>query len=207
MATFALIPAAGHSQRMGRPKLALPLGEQTVLERVLATIRLAGVERTLLVLAPHVAFLEAVAGATDPARQIEILLLPAATSDMRTTVQHGLDWIESHWRPAGADRWLLVPADHPVLDPAVIRALGHALDQSPVSSIAVPTHQGKRGHPTLIAWKHVANLRSFPYDQGLNTYLRQFPAETIELPWPDDSVLRDLDTPEDYAKLVMKRGD
>ena len=38
---FALIPAAGKSTRMGRPKLALPLGEKTVLEHVIAALRQA----------------------------------------------------------------------------------------------------------------------------------------------------------------------
>jgi molybdenum cofactor cytidylyltransferase len=197
MTTFALIPAAGHSRRMGRPKLALPLGEKTVLEHVIGAVRDGGVERVLLVLAPHVAFLDRIgrdAGA-------EVLLLTAATPDMRTTVQRGLDWIDEHWHPAPADQWLLVPADHPVLDPRVIRALSQALDQA-AASIAVPSFGGKRGHPTLISWTHVAALRSVPYDQGLNAYLRRFTKETVEVSWQDDSVILDVDTPDDYDKMM-----
>ena len=57
----ALIPAAGHSRRMGRPKLALPLGDRTVLEHVLTALRDGGVERILVVLGPHVADLGPIA--------------------------------------------------------------------------------------------------------------------------------------------------
>ena len=61
--TFAIIPAAGHSTRMGRPKLSLPLGERTVLEHVIAALRQGGVDHVLVVVAPHVAELVPLANA------------------------------------------------------------------------------------------------------------------------------------------------
>ena len=50
--TFGLIPAAGKSRRMGRPKLTLPLAARTVLEAVLDTVRQGGVETVLVVVGP-----------------------------------------------------------------------------------------------------------------------------------------------------------
>ena len=41
---YAVVPACGHSTRMGRPKLALPLGGLTVIERIVSTLRDGGVE-------------------------------------------------------------------------------------------------------------------------------------------------------------------
>ena len=38
----AVVPAAGHSQRMGRPKLILPIGGQTVIARVVSALRDGG---------------------------------------------------------------------------------------------------------------------------------------------------------------------
>src|SRR5438128_2713615 len=149
--TFAVIPAAGHSRRMGRPKLSLPLGARTILERVIDAIRAAKIEHTIVVLAPHVAELEALAQSAGA----ETLLLPEATPDMRTTVLEGLSWLEAQCHPAQDADWLLVPADHPTLDAAIIRALLNARIDDPARSIFVPTYQGKRGHPTLIRWKHV----------------------------------------------------
>src|SRR5262245_40399906 len=50
----ALLPAAGHSTRMGRPKLSLPLGQRTVIEHVINTLKNARIEQILVVVGPHV---------------------------------------------------------------------------------------------------------------------------------------------------------
>jgi molybdenum cofactor cytidylyltransferase len=68
--------------------------------------------------------------------------------------------------------------------------------------IVVPTWQGKRGHPTLIGWGHVAGIRARPAGEGLNLYLRSQPV--VEVAVADSGVLADMDTPEDYARLVRE---
>src|SRR5262245_60313199 len=127
---IALIPAAGKSLRMGRPKLLLPVGERTVLERVVSAFAQAGVERVLVVTPPHLPELFSVARCGGA----EAIELPHETADMRATVQIGLDWIETHWSPLGDDAWFLAPADHPVLEPAVIRELIAAREVHPERS-------------------------------------------------------------------------
>jgi molybdenum cofactor cytidylyltransferase len=200
--TFALIPAAGKSTRMGQPKLALPLGDRTVLERVVAALRQAGIEHVLVVVGPHVPELVPLAKRAGA----HAFLLADETGDMRATVEQGLRWLEEHERPAAGDRWLLVPADHPTLDPAVVRQLLEAAAGDPAYSIIVPTFAGKRGHPTLFDWSHVPGIRALPAGQGLNAYLRQHTGETYELPVNAPDVLADLDTPEDYERLRRKQA-
>lgn len=195
MRLFALLPAAGLSRRMGTPKLALSLHGRTILERVIDAVRQGGVEQVLVVLAPHVAFLGEIAAAAGA----EVLLLDEATPDMRATLERGLARLETLACPAPEDAFLLVPADHPTLDPAVVRLLARAL--VPPYSIAIPTWEGKRGHPALIGWRHVAGIRVWPPDQGVNSYLRSRADETILVPWTDEEVLFDLDTPEDWKRL------
>jgi molybdenum cofactor cytidylyltransferase len=192
---FALIPAAGKSVRMGRPKLALPLGDRTVLERVVATLHSAGIRNILVVLGPHVAEL------ADKARAAgaEVLVLAAETPDMRATVEQGLQWLDTNRQPRPDDYFLLLPADHPTLDAAVIRWLLQAQTQHPKATLFVPTFSGKRGHPTLIGWNHVTGIRQLPSEQGLNAYLRSQPVQEVLVNSPE--VLRDLDTPEDYERL------
>jgi molybdenum cofactor cytidylyltransferase len=187
---------------MGRPKLALPLGDRTVLERVVAAFRGAGVEQILVVLAPHTQALADLARAAGA----ETMLLPEETPDMRATVEHGLDWIARHWQPADHDGWLLAPADHPLLDAAVIGQLLAAWHTFPEPGIVVPTYQGRRGHPVLISWHHVRSLRALPPGQGLNVYLRQQASETVEVAVTNPEVLCDLDTPADYERLRRGEG-
>ena len=197
---YALLPAAGKSVRMGQPKLGLRLGDRTVLETVVASLRAADTGPILVVLGPHLAELASLAGRAGA----EVLLLPAQTPDMRATVEQGLRWLEERFHPRPGDHWLLVPADHPTLDPQVIGQLSAALTEQPGHSIAIPSHAGKRGHPALIGWNHVAGLRNRPAEQGIDAYLRTHRVETVEVPMASRSVLLDLDTPEDYDGLLAR---
>ncbi|MBO0697952.1 MAG: nucleotidyltransferase family protein, partial [Zavarzinella sp.] len=191
--TFAVVPAAGQSTRMGRPKLSLRLGDRTVLEHVVAALRAGGVDHVVVVIGPHVSDLAlpaTLAGA-------DVHLLPEQTPDMRTTVERGLLWLEEQYRPRPDDFWLLAPADHPMLNPAVVRQLLETGTGD--RSIVVPVHGGRRGHPTLIGWRHVAGIRSLRPGVGINAYILDH--NVFEVPVTDPSVLADLDTPEDWARI------
>jgi molybdenum cofactor cytidylyltransferase len=195
---LALVPAAGKSTRMGRPKLALPLHGATVLERVVLALRSGGAEHVLVVIGPHVPELAPLAEQSGAIP----CLLDRETADMRETVQEGLLHAEQLLRPGPGDAWLLVPGDHPTLDPGVVRALLASRQTLPEASIFVPTFEGRRGHPVLIGWEHVPGMRALPTGQGLNVYLRGQAAVTREIPVEQKGILCDLDTPEDYARLL-----
>jgi molybdenum cofactor cytidylyltransferase len=193
---FALLPAAGKSSRMGRPKLALPLGERTILEQVVAVLRQAEIEHILVVIGPHVAELIPLAESA----RCHVCSLAEPTRSMRETIEHGLRWLEEHFQPRAEDTWLLIPADHPALDASIVPQLESAYVAHPQFSIVLPTYQARRGHPTLFAWKHVAAMREYPAELGLNSYIREHGAETLEVPVNSASVLWDMDTPEDRTK-------
>jgi molybdenum cofactor cytidylyltransferase len=200
--TMALIPAAGKSTRMGRPKLSLPLGNKTVLEIVINAFQQAGVERILVVVGPddgELTRLATVAGA-------HVYSLDHETPDMRATVAEGLRWLEERYHPVESETWFLSPADHPTLDAETIRQVMRTGQENPDSSIIIPTWQGKRGHPALISWRNVAAIRAIPAGLGLNTYFREHTAESVEAPVGNEEILRDLDTPADYQRLVRKLG-
>src|SRR5580704_977447 len=116
---YAVVPAGGRSERMGRPKLALPLGDRTVIEHVVAALGAGGADRVLVVVGPHAPELIPLAESAGA----EACVLPAATADMRATVEHGLRRLEDRHHPQTDDAWLLAPADHPALDAGAIRML------------------------------------------------------------------------------------
>jgi molybdenum cofactor cytidylyltransferase len=197
---FAVVPAAGHSTRMGRPKLTLPLGGKTVLEQLVLSLKSAGVNHIVVVLGPHgknLAPLSRLAGA-------ETLVLPGDTPEMRTTVEEGLRRLDERFHPKPEDHWVLAPADHPLIDPQVVPCLNARLAQEPSCSVAVPTHGGRRGHPALLAWKHAIRLLAHRSGQGINTYLQEHRAETLEVPVAMDWILLNLDTPADYEELLNR---
>jgi molybdenum cofactor cytidylyltransferase len=194
---FAILPAAGKSSRMGRPKLALPLGECTVLEHVIAALRQAEVEHILVVIGRHVAELAALAESAGA----YVCFVETPSTGMRGTVEHGLRWLEERFQPRPEDAWLLAPADHPALEAAIVLQLESAYNTYPQFSIVLPTYRGRRGHPTLFAWKHVVPIRAYPPELGLNAYVRQHATQTLEVPVHSPRVLWDMDTREDYEWL------
>jgi molybdenum cofactor cytidylyltransferase len=185
---------------MGRPKLSLPLGDRTILEQVVRAFRDGGVDEVLVILSPageELAQMAKKAGA-------HVLVLTDATADMRATVECGLAWLEAQFAPQVNDPWLLCPADHPVLEANVIIQLLEAWQRRGAKDILVPTFNGQRGHPTVIAWRHVNGIRSLPLGLGMNVYLRKHTDVALEIPVATDSILFDMDTPEDYLRLLQQ---
>jgi molybdenum cofactor cytidylyltransferase len=189
--TYALIPAAGLSSRMGRPKLGLPLGPSTVLSRVVTALRDGGVAVVLVVVGPHVPELVPLAEAAGA----EALRLAAPTADMRETVQHGLRWLAEKHRPAPDDRWLLTPGDCPAFSAATVRRM---LDV-PGEAVVVPTVAGRRGHPVRFTWRHAAGVLALPPGTGIDAFVRTQPV--VELAVEDPGVVYDVDTPAEYDRL------
>jgi molybdenum cofactor cytidylyltransferase len=198
--TFAVIPAGGKSSRMGRPKLALPVAGRTVLELVIDALRRGGIQHILVVAGPHVPELVPLAQTSGA----QVHLLGQETTEMRATFEAGLCCLEERYHPEETDCWLLAPADHPTLEAEVVRKLLQAAEVHPHHSLFIPTFQGRRGHPALVRWNLIPGLRALPAGQGINAYFRQCAAATFELPWETESILLDLDTPEDYQRILKR---
>lgn len=195
---YGVIPACGHSTRMGRPKLSLPIGDRTVIEHVVGAMRDGGVDVILVVIGLHVPELEPLAARAGA----RVLTLPEPTADMRATIAAGLNWLEVHFHPAAGDWWLLSPGDHPTLAPAAVRTLLAAAKAAIGRSIFVPIFGGRRGHPLLASWRHAEGVRALSPGEGVNSYLRRSPDAVREVVVPDSGGLHDLDTPADYVRLL-----
>jgi len=198
---FALIPAAGRSRRMGSPKLLLDVNGKTVIARVLTALGEAGLVNRLVVLHPQDELLK---------REVErhggrAFFPPTPPPEMRDSIQFGFksvaDEIRASGEPADPHQpWLLVPADHPVIDAKTVTILLEAAAKNP-GRIIVPTHGGRRGHPTVFAWKHALQIDQIPEGLGFNWIVEQSPADIIEIEFASSGVLVDLDTPDDYERL------
>ena len=94
----------------------------------------------------------------------------------------------------------MIPADHPVVLAETVTILLEAARRNP-GRILVPTHDGRRGHPTLFCWKHALEIDQIPEGEGFNWILKRYAADVIEVAVASPSVLVDLDTPEDYERL------
>jgi molybdenum cofactor cytidylyltransferase len=192
--SFAIVPAAGRSARMGRPKLLLPWGDVTLIEHVLAVWRGSRVERVVVVTRGDDADL------ADVCRRCGVDVAPAIPPppDMRASVRHGLAYVAQTWRPAPADVWLVAPADLPGLTVETIDRVLAAHDPSR-PEIIVPRGE-RRGHPVLFPWGLADEVARLPEDCGINELLRRHAVREVRCEAAAGAG-DDLDTPEDYERL------
>ena len=184
---------------MGTPKLLLPLAGVPIIERLLQALHHPAIATRHVVVRPEDAPLQAQVSRLDGL----LVVPPNDPPDMRASVALALDVIQQEFSPRDDDGWLLVPADHPVLDRALIDAM-MTYWNSDHPLILVPRCGQRRGHPTLFRWSLAREVAQIPRDRGLNWLLREHAAEVTEIPVESDAALTDLDTPEDYERLKRK---
>jgi molybdenum cofactor cytidylyltransferase len=193
---FAVVPAAGHSRRMGRPKLLLSLRGEPVISRLLKVLQQPPVEDVVVVIRRSDTELETAVKASGGT----VVAPETDPPDMRSSVAEGLRSLNARYSPAVNDIWLLVPADHPLLELAVLPELLAAWSTLQ-PDILLPTYHGQRGHPALFRWGLVAQINALPPDRGLNA-LRDLPGiQVVEREVTCPGVTMDLDTPEDWERL------
>src|SRR5688500_5963836 len=116
MRSFAIIPSAGRSVRMGQPKLLLRWGQTTIIEHVLAAWRAGGVTSTVIVVRSDDHELARVA--RDAGAHVVVPDVPPP--QMKDSVEAGLQFIARNFQPGPGDIWLMAPADVPNLAANVI---------------------------------------------------------------------------------------
>ena len=192
-ASYAILPAAGRSLRMGQPKLLMPWRDATVIEYVLRAWLASQVTQTIVVLHPEDTRLAEVcrgAGA-------EVVIAREPPLDMKASIRLGLEHVaRRHPRPE--DVWLVAPADMPTLTAKIINQV-LAAHRASDRQIAVPEHRGRRGHPVLFPWPLAEQVASLGPSEGLNALVEKGPMTAV--PIDDPAVLADLDTPDDYQSL------
>lgn len=190
----AIVPAAGASRRMGQPKLILPIGGTPLIARVVTALKQGGAEVVVVVSPPADApGASALIGAAAEAGA-RLIVPPAPTLDMRTSVTLALDHLATGPAPEGI---LLTPGDHPGLTSALVaQVIAHARRNA--GRLVVPATSGRRGHPIAIPWPLAATVPQLPLGAGINALLSAHASEVVELEVENARPLADLDTPEDY---------
>jgi molybdenum cofactor cytidylyltransferase len=203
--SFGIVPAAGQSVRMGRPKLLLPWGGRPLVGQTLAAWQASLVERVVVVVRPDDKALAEVVRSCG----VEPLVPPTPPPDMKASVQAALRWLADRCQPAPEDAFLVAPADMPRLSSQVINCVLAAYAALDRPQIVVPTLQGRRGHPVLFPWLLAAEVEALPPGEGLRTLCQQHALHCVacddKVAAGDDPFL-DLDTPQDYARWSDRAG-
>lgn len=191
MIVSAIVLAAGESRRMGRAKMTLPWGESTILGTVIGSLAKSEVAGITVVLGrnweevyPTVQHLGA-----------QVVVNPRPESGMLSSVKWGL----AHIRDDAAALFAL--GDQPRILPATVNALIRAAESSECG-ILLPSFHGRRGHPLLVKNRYRRAILDLPESGGLNQLLDQYHEDVLEVESGSESVLMDIDTPEDYEESL-----
>jgi CTP:molybdopterin cytidylyltransferase MocA len=185
----AIVLTAGKSERMmGRPKALLQFKGRTFLEHVLGAIETAGIAHTEIVVGHHRN--EILSALNLPT----VVFNPNYEQGMSTSVQAGIQAL-----PPGISGAGIFLVDHPLIDAATIRVLSARLESG---RIVLPFHEGRRGHPVFFSAELFDEIAALKPDQGLNMVVRRDPTRVIEVPVANAGVLRDIDTPQEFEKLL-----
>ncbi len=195
---FAIIPAAGVSQRMGKPKLLLSWNGQTIVEKLVNTIKQSGVFEILVVTRPDDVDLQTIL------KQLPVITVIPETppEDMKASVQRGLERIEKQFNITDQDAWMLTPADYPLVQPSTVNTILNEWKHSE-ADILIPVYKGQKGHPILLKWKLAKNVFNLRENEGVNSVINDEKWVQQLVSVNDSGILQDIDTPEDYQKYLQ----
>jgi molybdenum cofactor cytidylyltransferase len=187
----AVVLAAGEGKRMGRSKQLLPWGETTVLGKTLDHVRESAAHDMLVISGHDAAAVEAIARERD----IAAVRNPGyVAGEMLSSLQVAIRQL-----PQNRSAVLVMLADQPMVEPEVIDLILDAFYKGQ-GDLLVPSFRGRRGNPVLIARRYFPELLALPEGAAPRDLLQRYPDEVNMVEVDTDSILRDLDRPEDYER-------
>jgi molybdenum cofactor cytidylyltransferase len=188
----AIILAAGLSRRMQRFKPLLPLGTKRVIERVVAIFEDAGIQHIVVVIGHRAAEVRQAAAPL----KVHWVENPIYRQGMFTSVRAGIQAL-----PTDCQAFFIHPVDIPLVRHQTVKHLAAAFKDAS-ATILYPTFDGRRGHPTLIRCDLGPPIVEWTGTGGLSSFLQRHESKSLELPVADEAVLLDLDTPDDYQRML-----
>ncbi|KXU82185.1 molybdenum cofactor cytidylyltransferase [Paraburkholderia monticola] len=195
----AVVLAAGLSSRMqGRHKLLLPVGGQPAVRRTVSALAAAGpVEIVVVTGYGGRAVMDALDGLPVTFRGN-----PRYEEGQMSSVAVGVASLS-----APCDLVMVCLADQVLLETADYRELIDAFAAMPRGSILVPFVDGRRGNPVVFSASFAAEVASGHVNPGCRKLIAEHPDEVFIHAAAHDRFALDMDTPEDYARVLARVGD
>jgi molybdenum cofactor cytidylyltransferase len=187
----AVVLAAGEGRRMGQSKQLLPWGGTTVLGRTLENLRASTVHDIVVVSGHKADAVKAIAGEQGLAT---VYNRDYAAGEMLSSLQVAVRQLAANRSAA-----LVTLADQPMVRPGVIDLILDAYRKGKGDLLA-PFYRGRRGNPVLIGRRYFAELLALPPGAAPRDLLQRHPDDLVMVEVDTDSVLRDLDRPEEYER-------
>lgn len=195
----AIVLAAGESRRMGTLKQLLPYGDRTLLQCVVDNALEARVGPVVVVLGHRA---EEVRTSLDK-RPVIVAVNPNVSFGMLSSVQVGVRAALPLLPVEGRRGFLFCLGDQPQVGSEVIRHVATAFRET-AKGIVLPVVAGRRGHPVAYSAAYADEILALGPEASLRDVLRRHPEDVQEVPLESESILEDLDTPEDYQRALAR---
>jgi molybdenum cofactor cytidylyltransferase len=195
MSIAGVVLAAGRSERMGNPKALLDFRGRSFIVAVLEALEALDLKHRVVVLGPDNGRIREQI-ASHPSIVVE-----NATPEQGqiSSLRHALTALE----PVRPTAMLVWPVDVPHVRIATVERLIETFDRSG-AAIALPTFGDRRGHPVIWSARLFSELATSPAAtrDGARSVVHAHEGEVVAVPVDDPAVIEDIDTPEDYERLI-----
>jgi molybdenum cofactor cytidylyltransferase len=185
---------------MGRPKALLPVrpGGETFVEYVVNTFRTAGIAEIVVVLGADAdAIRRRVPGRTG----VRVVDNPDYDLGQLSSLLTGLRAID-RVQARGA---LVTLVDVPLVTARTVQTLLHAYGERQ-APIVRPVSRGRHGHPVIFDRALFDELERADPSTGAKPVVNAHAKELLEVPVDDEGAFADIDTREDYERLIGPLG-
>ena len=186
----AILLAAGGSFRLGIPKQLLKWQGKPIISYILDQINQVGFYSTIVVLGNDSKKIEDIIGK----RKLIIITNPLWQSGIGTSIRAGVRAL-----PRSIDAVIIFVVDQPFLSSILIKSIINTYIKEKSMIVATQVN-GIQTNPVLFDRCMFKALKRLKDDEGAKIYLN---SDNISLlKWEDDRLLMDIDTIEDYHKLI-----
>lgn len=183
-----VILAAGGSSRFGEIKQLLPWKNKNIINTVVETAALAGLDPILVVLGANAGLIQA----SLDNETIQVVTNPDWDKGQSTSLKAGVTAIRHT-----VDGVLFLLCDQPHLTLNLVNAVVEEGLRS--GKVVTPIIDDRRANPVYFPASCFPLFDTLEGDAGGRQIISACPHTT--LPWLDDWMARDIDTPEDYRAL------
>ncbi len=179
-----IILAGGESTRAGTNKMLLEVGGKPIIFHTIDSMR-PFVDKIIVVTGKfHDELIQNL-------KDVEVVFNKNYKDGMFSSVRAGVARAEGNF--------FILPGDCPCVSKETFKSLLDCDD----FSIRVPAYNGRTGHPMYVNRKLRRHILHEPLDSNLRIVRDEVGYETIEV--KDKNILNDVDTIEDYEKLLKER--
>lgn len=190
-----IILAAGESARFGKPKQLLDWKGQPFVRAVARTAIQAGLSPIIVVTGANAELVEASVSDLN----ITTVRNENWRSGQGSSIKEGLHALALSSMGDGIGGAVFLLADQPQVNSNIIHGLREKHSEG-LYPIVAPMVIDRRGNPVLFDRVTFPDLMKIEGDSGGRAIFHQHRVEYI--PWHDDSLLLDVDTPEQYQRLI-----